>query len=164
MAKYEKSFTTALHAQTSSGYRHGVNCKASQSHTICDAAPAQASTYTPWEDTSSPSPPHADSHTALTWAPVCEQDPINGRRPPAATGTNPPHPCHCPGSRRPRTPHERTPHAGTVQVHRPSHVRKDCPGNKVFCIWQPCARDAGNKIAVSQWLFQGCCSGGRLGH
>jgi hypothetical protein len=24
MAKYEKSFTTALHAQTS--YRHGVNC------------------------------------------------------------------------------------------------------------------------------------------
>jgi hypothetical protein len=24
MAKYEKSFTTAIHAQTS--YRHGVNC------------------------------------------------------------------------------------------------------------------------------------------
>jgi hypothetical protein len=23
------------------------------------------------------------------------------------------------------------------------------PGNMVFCIWQPCARDSGNKLAAS---------------
>ena len=75
----------------------------------------------------------------------------NGRRPPAATGTDPPHPCHCPGSRRRRTPHDRTPRAGTAQERTPSHVYEDCPGNQVFCIWQPCARDAGNKNAASAY-------------
>jgi hypothetical protein len=69
----------------------------------------------------------------------------------------PPHPRRCPGSRHPRTPHERTPHAGTVQERTPSHVRKACPGNQVFCIWQPCARDAGNKNAASAY---GMGSGG----
>ena len=34
--------------------------------------------------------------------------------------------------------------------HGPStHARSACPGNTVFCIWQPCARDSGNKIAAS---------------
>jgi hypothetical protein len=37
---------------------------------------------------------------------------------------------------------------------RAEHVCQACtggagPGNRVFCIWQPCARDPGNKTAVS---------------
>jgi len=37
---------------------------------------------------------------------------------------------------------------------RAEHVCPACtrgagPGNRVFCIWQPCARDSGNKTAVS---------------
>jgi hypothetical protein len=58
-------------------------------------------------------PPRVHSHTALIYAACCEQDPTNGRRPPAEPGTTPLHPCSFPGSRRSRTPYERTPHAGT---------------------------------------------------
>ena len=59
------------------------------------------------------------------------------------------HPCRCPGSRRRRTPHDRTPRAGTAQKRTPSYVCEACPGNKVFRIWQAGARDSGSKIAAS---------------
>ena len=109
------------------------------------------------EDTSTTRPPHDHPHTVLTWAPGCEQHPTNGLIPPVATGTGPPHPRRCPGSRHPRTPHERTPHVGTAQVCTISHVRNACPGNHVFCIWHPCARDSGYKNEASAY---GMGSGG----
>jgi hypothetical protein len=38
---------------------------------------------------------------------------------------------------------------GTARVRTPSRARSACPGNTVFCIWQPCARDSCNKITAS---------------
>jgi hypothetical protein len=43
------------------------------------------------------------------------------------------------------------------RVRMPSRARSACPENTIFCIWQPCARDSGNKIAASAY---GMGSGG----
>ncbi len=88
-------------------------------------------------------------HTALTCASRCDRDPTNRSRPCTTSCTDPLHPCLCPDSRRSPTPHERTPHAGTVRVRTLLWAHIAGPGNTVFCIWQPCARDSGNKIAAS---------------
>ena len=122
-----------------------------------DPARAQASTHTQTctAGTHRVVQTHVHPHTAPACPPRCEQDPSNGRRPPAATGTDPPHPCRCPGSRSRRTPHERTPCAGTAQARTPSHVREDCPGNHVFWICQPCARDAAKKNTASAYVRAG---------
>jgi hypothetical protein len=48
-----------------------------------------------------------------------------------------------------RPAHERTLHAGTGRSRTPPRACGAGPGNRVFCIWQPCARDSGNKTATS---------------
>ena len=74
------------------------------------------------EDAASPSPPCAHLYTDLTCPLRCKGDPTNGRHPPAASGTDSPHPCRCPFSRRAPTPHLRTPDAGTARAHTSSRV------------------------------------------
>jgi len=89
---------------------------------------------------------HASTRTPTSY--VCRI--ANRTRPtdashPWSQATVPLYPCRCPGSRRSRTPHERVPHVGTDRARTPSHGRKVGPGNRGFCIWQPCVRDSGNK-------------------
>jgi hypothetical protein len=89
------------------------------------------------------------SHNTLQGVTRCEQESTNGRRPPAVPGIAPRYSGRRFDPRRPLTPYERTLHAGTA---RPCPLLCSCragPGNRVFCIWQPCARDSGNKTAAS---------------
>jgi len=95
------------------------------------------------EDTASP--PYDRPHTVLTCPRRCK-----GTRPTyAAYPRRLPAPMSLP--RLPPCTHAALAHP-TCRNGPSTHVlacTQWVPGNKVFCIWQPCARESGNKIAAS---------------
>ena len=74
----------------------------------------------------------------------------NCLRPPAVPDTVSRHPGRRSDSRRPPTLHERTLYTVTGRAHTVIRPRVYAgPRNRAFCIWQPCARDSGNKTTAS---------------
>jgi hypothetical protein len=92
-----------------------------------------------------PGPTRSHAPTTPPGASRSEPDSTNCLRPPAVPGTVSRHPGCRSDSRRPPTPHERTLHAGTGRARTPPRACGAGPGNRGFCICQPCTRDSGNK-------------------
>ena len=110
-------------------------------------------------DTATPGPPfaHALAHHPQACPDSSRTQWTNGLRPPVVPGTASRYPGRHSDYRRPPTMYERTLFAvGTGRTHIQACTRGwsrrasgTGPGNRVFCIWQPCTRDSCNKTTAS---------------
>ena len=130
-----------------------------------DAEPAQASTHARPRTAETHTHTHTHTHGkiprcparhASTGTPPSQTRPVASRTRPTAS-THPRCQAQSPGTQGVAPTPAVLPHctsAPSIQARPSTHAsraHRAGHGNRVFCIWRPCARDSGNKIAASAY-------------